>query len=316
MVSTSRNSSFEFSLEFQVAAETNRHVVETALLALDRQEVGKRLRGMGVAAVAGVDDRDARILRGHQRRTLLEVTHGDDVGEAADHAHGVGHRLALRHRRGVGVGEADDLPAQFEHRRRETQPRAGRRLVEERGQFLAPARLAVLGAVGDNVLGQSYDLLGFGNREVCGINQMSHKLFIEVRILNSSTVPLFGRSRFTAFRRVCKPDPPLNPRLGGDFGCAGIRIVPLSLRRRYFPLAARNGSAEGAVRSRQTLILILGERFLACPVIGTDGLYMRHCPFGTSGEGRKSPAKIGIIASSSRPTDCFGRRSAAPCPRA
>ena len=156
--------------EFQVAAETDRHVVETAFLALDRQKIGQSLRGMGVAAVAGVDDRDARILRSHQRRALLEVTHGDDVREAADHAHGVGHRLALRHRRGVGVGEADDLTAEFHHRRREAQPRAGRRLVEERGQFLAPACLAVLGAVGDDVLGEGHDLFGFLNREVRGIN--------------------------------------------------------------------------------------------------------------------------------------------------
>ena len=156
--------------EFQVAAEPDRHVVEAAFFALDRQQVRKSLRRMGMAAVTGVDDRNARILRSYERRALLEVTHGDDIGKATDHTYRVGHRLALGHRRRVGVGEADDLSPEFEHRRGKTQARTGRRLVKERSQLLALARLAVFGAVGDDVLRQGYDLLGFLYREVGGIN--------------------------------------------------------------------------------------------------------------------------------------------------
>ena len=40
---------------------------------------------MAVATVPGVDDRDTGILRADQRRPLLEMAHGDNVGEATNH---------------------------------------------------------------------------------------------------------------------------------------------------------------------------------------------------------------------------------------
>ena len=152
--------------ELEVAAEADRHVVETPLFALDRQQVGQRLRRVAVAAVTGIDDRYPGILRGHERRPLLEVAHGDDVREAADHTYGIGHGLALGHGRRVGVRETDDAAAQLHHGRGETQARTGRGLVEERRQLLSLARLAVFGTVGDDVLRQRNDLFGFGNRQV------------------------------------------------------------------------------------------------------------------------------------------------------
>lgn len=53
--------------ELQIAAEADREVVETPLFALDGQQVGQRLRGMGMAAVARIDDRNPCILRRDQR---------------------------------------------------------------------------------------------------------------------------------------------------------------------------------------------------------------------------------------------------------
>jgi F-type H+-transporting ATPase subunit a len=41
--------------EFQIAAEADRQVIQPPLLALDRQQVGKCLRRMAVAAVPGID---------------------------------------------------------------------------------------------------------------------------------------------------------------------------------------------------------------------------------------------------------------------
>ena len=43
--------------EFEVAAEADGEIVESADLALDGQQVGQGLRGMRMRAVAGVDDR-------------------------------------------------------------------------------------------------------------------------------------------------------------------------------------------------------------------------------------------------------------------
>ena len=43
--------------EFQIAAEANREVVQPSLFALYGQQVGQRLSGVVVAAVARVDDR-------------------------------------------------------------------------------------------------------------------------------------------------------------------------------------------------------------------------------------------------------------------
>jgi len=119
-----------------------------------------------VAAVTGIDDRYPGILRGHERRPLLEVAHGDDVREAADHTYGIGHGLALGHGRRVGVRETDDAAAQLHHGRGETQARTGRGLVEERRSFfplhasLYLARLAMMSSAKRN------DLFGFGNRQV------------------------------------------------------------------------------------------------------------------------------------------------------
>ena len=160
--------------ELQVAAEADGQVVEAPLLTLDGEQVRKRLRRVGVAAVTGVDDRDAGILRRHQRGTLLEVAHGDDVGEAADDAHRVGHGLALRYGGGIGVREADDGAPQLQHGRREAQTRTRRGFVEERRQLLSLAGFAVFGAVSDDVLGQRHNLFGFGDRQVGRVYQMSH----------------------------------------------------------------------------------------------------------------------------------------------
>jgi len=49
---------------------------------------------------------------------------------------------------------------------RETQPRAGRRLVEERRKFFALADFAVFGPVGDDVLRQGDDLPDLGDRQI------------------------------------------------------------------------------------------------------------------------------------------------------
>ena len=130
---------------------------------------------MGMAAVARIDDRNPCILRRDQRSALLEMAHRYDVRKATDDAYRVGHRLALGDRRRPGVRESDDFAAQLQHRRRETEPRAGRGFVEQRRQLLALAGLAVSRAVGYDFLRQRYDLPGLFDRQVHGVYQMTHK---------------------------------------------------------------------------------------------------------------------------------------------
>ncbi len=81
--------------KLQVAAQADGQVVQPAHPAANGHQVGDGLSGVLMAAVAGVDDRDAGITAGAQRGTLLGVAHGDDIGVAGHHTDGVGHALAL-----------------------------------------------------------------------------------------------------------------------------------------------------------------------------------------------------------------------------
>ena len=101
--------------EAQVAAETDRDPVDVSQFALDGQQVGQGLRRVAVAAVAGVDDGDGRHFGGIELRAFDVVTHRDEFGEAADHAHRVLYRLALAHGRTAGVGETEHVAAQLHH---------------------------------------------------------------------------------------------------------------------------------------------------------------------------------------------------------
>ena len=88
-------------------------------------------------------------------------------------------RLMVSRSVSVCVGwEADHLSAQLEHRGCKAQARAGRGFVEERGEFLALAGFAVFGAVGDDVLRESHDLLGLFDRQIGGIDQMTHRRYV------------------------------------------------------------------------------------------------------------------------------------------
>ena len=160
----------------QVAAESDSQTVEMPEFALYGEQVGESLRRVAVAAVAGIDNRYARYARSDERRTLDVMTHGDDVGEAADHAHGVFDGLALAHRRIAGVGEPEYVAAQFHHRGGETQPRAGTRFVEQGGEFAPLATLGIAVAVGYYVFGESDDVGGLFRSEVCRVDKMFHDM--------------------------------------------------------------------------------------------------------------------------------------------
>ena len=115
-VELAEDNAFDRAAELQVAAQTDRQIVQPPLFAVDGHEVGQRLRGVIVAAVARVDDRDLRVHGRDQRRALLGMAHGDDVAVAADDAHGVRDGLALGGGRALRRGDAEHLAAEREHR--------------------------------------------------------------------------------------------------------------------------------------------------------------------------------------------------------
>ena len=134
----------------QVPHERHLQAVEAAGGLADRVEVEQRLRGVLVAAVAPVEHRHLGGLRGETGGALHGVPQDDDVAVAADDADRVREALALAERGLVGLGEAQHLPAQPQHRRLEREARARRRLVEQRRQdaALEQGLVAVRAAVG------------------------------------------------------------------------------------------------------------------------------------------------------------------------
>ena len=129
----------------QVTAHADLHMVEPALFAAERYNVGQRLGGVQVTAVAAVYQRDLRIERSRHRRALDRVPHGDNVGIAADDRNGVLEALALGYRGVHGIVKADGAAAELEHRGLKGHLRARARLIKERRQNLSVAGVAVVG---------------------------------------------------------------------------------------------------------------------------------------------------------------------------
>ena len=159
--------------EFQVAAEADGEVVQTALLPVDGQQVGEGLSGVVVATITGVDDGHLGHLSGGKGRALLGVAHGDDVGVAADGVDGVAHGLALGGGAGVGGREAQHAAAQCQHGGLKAQAGAGGGLEEQGGQLLVGAGVLVLGGVCNDVLGGGDQLVDLLHGQVDNINEIS-----------------------------------------------------------------------------------------------------------------------------------------------
>ena len=98
--------------EGQIAAQSHGQVGDAAEARLQRGQVGQRLRGVHVAAVAGVDYRHGCGAGGHQRGTLLRVTDGDHVHVVGHGLQRVGDGFALGHGGQLRAGESDDLAAE------------------------------------------------------------------------------------------------------------------------------------------------------------------------------------------------------------
>ena len=149
-------------------------MVQPALALADGHQVNEGLGGVVVAAVPGVDHRDGGVHGGPQRRALLGVAHGDDVGVAAHHPGGVGHRLPLG---GAGLfrpREAQGPAPQPQHGGFKGEAGPGAGLIEQGGQPPALGGVGVGGGVRPDPVGQVQHGEGLGIGEVGRFNQMSH----------------------------------------------------------------------------------------------------------------------------------------------
>ena len=160
--------------EFQVAAKADGQMIQPPLALADGHQVDHGLGGMCVTAVTGIDHRHAGTLGGAQRRTLLGVAHGNDVGIVAYHAGGVGHRLALAGAGKLRPCKAQRLTAQPQHGRLEGKAGAGAGLVEQGGQNAPIAEMRIGRGVCLHPVCKVEKGQLFVQRKAVRLNKMSH----------------------------------------------------------------------------------------------------------------------------------------------
>ena len=132
---------------------------------------------MLVAAVAGVDDGDAGVVRGAQGRALLRVAHGADVRIAGDNADGVRHAFPFGGGAGICRGKAENAAAHVEHGGLKAQAGAGAGFIKQGGELFARAGLRVSLGLCFNPAGQIQQGADFLHGKVKRVNHMNHNLY-------------------------------------------------------------------------------------------------------------------------------------------
>ena len=191
--------------KLQVAAQTDGHVIQTALQTVDGHQVGQGLSGVLMAAVACIDDRNGGVHRGDHRRTLFRMTHGGDVRKAADDADGVGDAFALGGGGRIGRGKADDAAAQLQHGRLKAQAGAGAWLIEQGRELFALADCGVFVRMLDDVVADRKQLINFLNGEIHRIDKMTHKMTSHNFNVKQKPSQAGGQERAEGYCAVSKP---------------------------------------------------------------------------------------------------------------
>ena len=141
------------------------------------QKVGQRLRGVGMTAVTGVDDRNGSILRGNVGRPLLGVAHSHDVGIAGKNLSSICHALALRGGGATSIRKADHAAAQLQHCCLKAEAGTGRRLKKQGCQLFAVASLGILGRIFDDVMRCGDQPIQLLHRKIMNVDQTSHLIY-------------------------------------------------------------------------------------------------------------------------------------------
>ena len=121
--------------EFQVAAQTDRQMVQPSLQAADGHQIRQRLGGMLMTAIACIDDGDAGKGCCDHGSALFGMAHGADIRIAGNDADGVSNAFPFGGGGGCRIGEAEHASAKIQHGGLKAQPGSGTGFIEAGGEF-------------------------------------------------------------------------------------------------------------------------------------------------------------------------------------
>jgi hypothetical protein len=120
----------------KITQEGDGQALYSTQLLTDGEEIKESLRGVLLAAVAAVDNRDRAVFLSNMNAALLRVTENNSITIASQSTEGILESLTLLDR-GVRGGDGDGASTKTLHSSIERSRRASRGLVEERGQDAA-----------------------------------------------------------------------------------------------------------------------------------------------------------------------------------
>ena len=131
-----------------------------------------------MAAVTGIDDRDAGVAGSAERRTLFGMAHCHDISIAGDHTDGICNAFSLGSAADALAREAQYMAAQVQHGRLKGKAGAGRRLIEQSGKLFVSRNVLVSGRIGADAVGQIQQRGDLLLAEIQGINEMAHEFYL------------------------------------------------------------------------------------------------------------------------------------------
>ncbi len=80
-------------------------MIQPSFQGTDGEKIGQGLRGMLVAAVAGIDDGNTGFFGGYHGRAFFWMPHGADIGVTGNDADGIGNAFPFGSGRTLRVGK-------------------------------------------------------------------------------------------------------------------------------------------------------------------------------------------------------------------
>ena len=164
--------------ELQIAAQADGQVIQPTHPGADGHQIGHGLGGVLVAAVTGIDDRDAGVAGSAERRTLFGMAHCHDIGIAGDHTDGICNAFSLGSAADGLAREAEDMSAEVQHRGLKRKTGTGGRLVEQSSQLFVGGHVLIGSRVGADAVGQVQQRGDLLLAEIQGIDEMAHEFYL------------------------------------------------------------------------------------------------------------------------------------------
>ena len=180
--------------EAQVSAEAYGDIVQMTYFPLDGQKVGKSLGWMGVTAVTCIDNRHPGYFCRSERSSFDVVSDGNDVCEAAHYPHCILHSFTLADGRISWVRKAQDVAPEFHHSRGETEPCPCAGFIEKGSELLALHSGSIILGMRNDFLGKCNDIIGLFKGEIGRVNQMFHRLSLNLRTVSFCSLVIYFSS--------------------------------------------------------------------------------------------------------------------------